>query len=96
MYSVADFGRMIDDDERMAAFRKALAATIDSESVVLDVGAGTGIMSLLACRYGAKRVYALEPYGAIQIAREVALLCGLQTFCAGCSVWRQRICPKSG
>ena len=72
MYSVAAFGRMIDDEARMAAFRKALAATIDERSVVLDLGAGTGIMALLACRYGAKRVYAVEPSDALQIARETA------------------------
>jgi len=63
---------MIDDEERMSAFRKALAATINPNSVVLDLGAGTGIMALLACRYGAKRVYAVEPSDALQVARETA------------------------
>jgi precorrin-6B methylase 2 len=72
MYSIADFGRMIDDEVRMGAFREALAATIDPGSVVLDLGAGTGIMALLACRYGAKRVYAVEPSDALQVARETA------------------------
>ena len=70
MYSVPDFGRMIDDEARMNAFRKALAATVDANTVVLDLGAGTGIMALLACRYGAKRVYAVEPSDALQVARE--------------------------
>jgi protein arginine N-methyltransferase 1 len=74
MYSVADFGRMIDDEARMGAFRKALAATIDANTVVLDLGAGTGIMALLACRYGAKRVYAVEPSDALQVARETATM----------------------
>jgi len=77
MYSVADFGRMIDDKTRMRAFRKALAATIDSDSIVLDLGAGTGIMALLACRYGAKRVYAIEPSDALQVARETVAKNGL-------------------
>ena len=72
MYGIADFGRMIDDEARMGAFRKALAATIDANTVVLDLGAGTGIMALLACRYGAKRVYAVEPSDALQVARETA------------------------
>jgi protein arginine N-methyltransferase 1 len=72
MYSVADFGRMIDDESRMSAFRKALSATIHANAVVLDLGAGTGIMALLACRYGAKRVYAVEPSDALQVARETA------------------------
>jgi protein arginine N-methyltransferase 1 len=77
MYSVSDFGRMIDDEARMNAFRKALAATIDGNAVVLDLGAGTGIIALLACRYGAKRVYAIEPSDALQVARETAVQNGL-------------------
>jgi len=72
MYSITDFGRMIDDEARMGAFRQALAATINLNSVVLDLGSGTGIMALLACRYGAKRVYAIEPSDALQVARETA------------------------
>jgi len=63
---------MIDDEARMSAFRKALAATINPSSIVLDLGAGTGIMALLACHCGAKRVYAVEPSDAVQIARETA------------------------
>ncbi len=77
MYSVADFGRMIDDEARMRAFQKALAATIGPDSIVLDLGAGTGIMALLACRYGAKRVYAIEPADALQVARETVAKNGL-------------------
>jgi len=40
MYSVADFGRMIDDEARMGAFRKAFAATINANAVVLDLESG--------------------------------------------------------
>jgi len=72
VYSVYDFGRMIGDDVRMDAFHKALCASVNRDSVVLDLGAGTGIMALLACRYGAKRVYAIEPSDALQVARETA------------------------
>src|SRR2546425_8369693 len=32
--------------------------------------AGTGILSLLACQYGARKVYAIEPTSAIAIAEE--------------------------
>jgi protein arginine N-methyltransferase 1 len=77
MYSVADFGRMIDDDARMEAFREAMSKSVRQDSVVLDLGAGTGIMALLACRYGAKRIYAVEPSNALQVARETAAKGGL-------------------
>jgi protein arginine N-methyltransferase 1 len=38
----------------------------------MDIGTGTGIFALLACRFGARRVYAIEPDDAIQVAREIA------------------------
>jgi len=40
--------------------------------VVLDIGTGPGIMALLACRFGARKVYAIEPEPIIQVAREIA------------------------
>jgi protein arginine N-methyltransferase 1 len=67
MYSLADFGTMIGDRVRMDAYAAALRRVISPDSVVLDIGAGTGIMSLIACKAGARRVYAVEPSGAVQI-----------------------------
>lgn len=72
MYSIAGFGGMIADDVRMAAYEQALHQTIKPGSVVVDIGTGTGIFSLLACRFGARKVYAIEPDPAIEVAREVA------------------------
>jgi protein arginine N-methyltransferase 1 len=71
-YSTGDYGVMIADQVRMNAYRAALEATVKPGSVVADLGAGTGIMSMLACRFGARRVYAIEPGAAIQVARELA------------------------
>lgn len=72
MYDVAGYGRMISDRLRMDAYFEALRRTVNERSVVLDIGTGTGIFALLACRLGARRVFAIEPSDAIQIARENA------------------------
>jgi protein arginine N-methyltransferase 1 len=63
---------MILDRQRFEAYAEALRRTITPASVVLDIGAGTGIMSLLACRFGARRVYALEPSDVVQLLIEAA------------------------
>src|SRR6476619_5796689 len=72
MYSIAGYGQMIADEVRMDAYCRALRGAINADSVVLDIGAGTGILSLLACRYGARRVYAVESSSAIAVAEEAA------------------------
>jgi type I protein arginine methyltransferase len=72
MYSVLDFGKMIADEGRMDAYADALRSVVNPGSVVLDIGSGTGIFALLACKYGARKVYAIEPNESIQLAREVA------------------------
>lgn len=63
---------MLADRVRIEAYRRALASVIRPESVVLDVGAGAGILSLIACRLGAARVIAIEPADAIHVGRELA------------------------
>jgi len=61
---------MITDKARMDGFEAALRQAVKPGSVVLDIGTGTGIFSLLACRFGARKVYAIEPDNAIQLARD--------------------------
>lgn len=72
MYSLHDYGSFIADSVRMDAYVQALRQSVKPESVVLDIGTGTGIFALLACQFGAHRVYAIEPNDAIQVAREIA------------------------
>lgn len=63
---------MMADRVRIDAYHRALARAIGPDSVVLDIGAGAGILSLMACRLGARHVYAVEPAASIHVAREIA------------------------
>ena len=71
-YSIGGYGAMIAERIRMDAYARALRQVIQSNSVVLDIGTGTGIFSLLACQFGARKVYAIEMDDAIEVAREIA------------------------
>ncbi len=72
-YSVSSYGNMIDDGRRTGPFVDALRQAIKPDSVLLDIGTGTGIFSFLACRFGAARVYAVEPdAGALEMAKRCA------------------------
>ena len=72
MYSVHFYGRMLADTPRMDAYSAALRRAVQPGAVVLDLGCGPGVFALQACQLGARRVYAVEPDNAIQIAREAA------------------------
>jgi protein arginine N-methyltransferase 1 len=72
MYSIGAYGQMIADRSRTGAYAAALQRAVTPKSVVLDLGTGTGIFALLACQYGARKVYAVEPGDAIAVAREIA------------------------
>jgi protein arginine N-methyltransferase 1 len=77
MYSISGYGSMIADRVRMEAYVEALRRAVRPGAVVLDIGTGTGIFALLACRFGAGRVFAIEPDDALQVAREMAAANGL-------------------
>jgi protein arginine N-methyltransferase 1 len=51
---------MLGDRVRLQAYDDALRQTVEPGDVVVDVGAGTLVLSLLALRHGARHVYAIE------------------------------------
>src|SRR5262252_2807195 len=73
MYSVSGYGAMIADRVRVDAYAQALRRAVKPGSVVADIGTGIGFFAVLACQFGARRVYAIEPDAAIEVARAVAL-----------------------
>lgn len=60
------------DQRRLDALARATAAVVRAGDVVVDLGCGTGILGLLACRAGARRVYAIDESGMAEIAEALA------------------------
>jgi protein arginine N-methyltransferase 1 len=69
---------LVNDSSRVAAYERAISATVKPGDVVVDLGAGTGVLGLLACRAGASRVYAVELAGTVEIVRRIAKANGLE------------------
>ena len=72
MYSLHFYGQMLADAPRMEAYTEALRRAVKPDSVVLDLGCGPGVFALMACKFGARRVYAVEPDNVIGVARKAA------------------------
>jgi len=60
---------MVIDPARTLAFVTTLTNIITPETVVLEIGTGAGFFALLACKLGAKKVYAVEPDNAIEVGK---------------------------
>lgn len=52
--------QMIQDQYRTFSYKNAIEETIQTGDIVVDYGAGSGILSIIAARAGAKKVYAIE------------------------------------
>jgi len=72
MYAEIEVHRtMICDRVRTEAFRRAIDSMVRPGDIVLDVGAGSGILSMFAARAGAARVYAVERTTVAVLAQEL-------------------------
>ena len=78
MYAEFEVHRtMICDRVRTEAFRRAIDSVVRPGDIVLDVGAGSGILSVFAARAGAGRVYAVERTPVAVLAQELAAANGV-------------------
>jgi len=62
---------MLLDVARCEAYRRAITRVVDAESVVVDIGAGTGLLAFFAAQAGARKVYALESTAVAHLAAEI-------------------------
>lgn len=68
---------MLRDGIRNEAYRQALLKVVRPEHVVLDMGAGTGILSIFAVHAGARKVYAVERTEITAVAERIVASNGL-------------------
>src|SRR5215472_3839895 len=71
MYSVGDYVWMLADMERTQAYAAALRKAVRPGCVVAEIGTGLGYFAMLACHFGARRVYAMEVADVIEVARQI-------------------------
>ena len=63
---------LTDTGSRLDQYAHAIASRVKPGDTVVDLGAGSGILSFLACQAGASRVYAIETGASLEFARVVA------------------------
>lgn len=78
MYRFDNYANMIRDEVRVRAYREAIDQAVGPDSVVLDLGAGTGAFALYAAVRGARHVYAVETNPLIHLGRLQAKELGVE------------------
>jgi len=71
-----DYYDMIADKVRMDSYRKAIFEVVSKGDVVVDLGAGLGVLSFFALQAGASRVYAIEKMDSVNLAERIAAING--------------------
>jgi len=74
--SYAHFGiheEMLKDEVRTMTYRNSMYHNkhLFKDKIVLDVGCGTGILSMFAAKAGAAKVYGIECSGIVDVARQI-------------------------
>jgi SAM-dependent methyltransferase len=63
---------LLQDESRTNAFRDAIRRSVTPDSVVLDLGAGSGILSFFAAEAGARQVFAVDATHSADLASFLA------------------------
>lgn len=64
---------MLEDEPRTIAYKNAILNNKEyfKDKVVMDVGCGTGILSIFCAQAGAKKVFAVEASNLANLAKEI-------------------------
>lgn len=77
MYQLQHYLDMMTDRHRMAPLEAAIRSVVKLGHAVVDLGAGTGVLTFLALKAGAAHVYAIERSSMIEVARRIARANGI-------------------
>ena len=77
-YSIHE--EMLKDSVRTKAYMKSIINNphLFKDKIVMDIGSGTGVLSIFAAKAGAKKVYAIENAGISNVSEEIIKQNGLE------------------
>src|SRR5215475_9662719 len=73
MYSLDEFGEMVGDALRFPAYREAILQAVRPGDSVVDIGSGPGVFALLACKAGARKVYAIDTESVVEFGKQFSV-----------------------